>query len=296
MTNAAGNYNTTPVIGIANTSGSYNLGSSVTVQFSGLTNCLFDNSGTPGNYVVPSTTNLGDCHAVSSYPTGTQVVGILVANASASAQSQVYLMGPENYSAAGSNGATGPTGATGATGPTGLASTVAGPAGPTGPTGGGSAAPVIQYLSTFDDDYTTNGNTYYAPLTGGNTSTGSTESGTSFGAGPTLGGVNTQNVTYAPIGCNITSLNVSGYTSYLGTSPAGTTAGKVTLYQNGSATALSCTVSGLAANTINSHNTCSNTGSVTIAAGDQLSLGLQETNSSSSFVSSFTYTALLKCF
>jgi hypothetical protein len=206
--------------------------------------------------------------------------------------------------AAGATGATGPAGVTGAIGVTGtigsVTSTNNNSTGSANVSGSSltinfpSGAPNIQYLSTFTDGNTGNTAIYYAPLTAGVTTGASDTSIAGYASVPTLGA--TASVTISPVACTITGMYVSGETVLVNTGAAGSTTGTVTLYHNGTATALSCPVSGMSAATNLSKNTCSSTGSIAVAAGDQLSLGLSESNTSTNYNSLFLYSVLLKCY
>jgi hypothetical protein len=126
-----------PIIGIATTAASD--GGSVTVQFSGVTNCEFDNATTAGDYVQQSPSHDGFCiDAGASYPTSGQVLGVVLVNDASTLQvNSTYLLGPEVLASPGATGSTGTTGAAGATGATGAggATGATGAAGATGATG-----------------------------------------------------------------------------------------------------------------------------------------------------------------
>jgi hypothetical protein len=99
---------TVPVVGISTQSAI--AGAAATIQLSGVVQCYFDNTGFSGNYVVASTTTAGLCHAVATYPTGVQVLGILLSSSTAGTNSAIYLMGPESYVSETSGGGSVPNG------------------------------------------------------------------------------------------------------------------------------------------------------------------------------------------
>ncbi len=69
----------------------------VAVVQAGSASCVFDNATTAGDYVQASTSTAGDCHDVGTnvYPTGTAVIGIVMAtNGTSGGTNAVTLFGP----------------------------------------------------------------------------------------------------------------------------------------------------------------------------------------------------------
>jgi hypothetical protein len=153
---------------------------------------------------------------------------------------------------AGTNGTNGATGATGPSGPTGAQ----GPAGPAGPAGAnGSEVNAISYAMQFVNPGTA-GVYYISPLYAGSNLTGNTTLGSNFVA--------------MPLACTMSALNV-GVNNYNAAGPDVTT---LTVYKNGSATAMSCSVT-----TNNNGSSCQDkTHTFAVSGGDSISVVFSETN------------------
>jgi hypothetical protein len=198
----------------------------------------------------------------------------------------------------GSTGATGPTGPSGvagatgpagAAGPTGAASIVAGPpgasgaagaTGPTGPSGGASSTSLD--MKAF---FVNNGTPYY------------------FLPNTELSNVGATSIEFSgngvsevvmPISCTLYSLNVATYLNL--TSGSAADVGTITLFHSTTPTGLptvtSLACSATTANTLGATGTCSDTAdTVSITAGDRISLRLTETNNAPTVF----YSTLLRC-
>jgi hypothetical protein len=151
--------------------------------------------------------------------------------------------------ATGATGVAGPAGPTGATGP-------AGPTGATGPAGpAGSGINAISYSMSFVNPGTA-GTFYISPLYTGANLNGNTTLGSNFVA--------------MPMACTISALNV-GVNNYQ-TPGADTTT--ITVYKNGAATSMSCSV-----NTNGNGSSCQDaTHTFSVMGGDTVTAVFTETN------------------
>jgi hypothetical protein len=156
---------------------------------------------------------------------------------------------------AGTNGANGTTGATGPLGPSGPTGP-AGPAGPTGPAGpSGSGVNAVSYVMQFTNPGTA-GIYFLSPLFTGGNLTGNTTITGNFAA--------------MPVACTMSALNV-GVNNY--TTPAADTT-TITVYKNGSATAMSCS-----ATTNGNGSSCKDaTHTFSVSGGDAITVSFSETN------------------
>jgi len=150
-------------------------------------------------------------------------------------------------------------------------------------TAGGSG---VTFISSFNNGNTSNTGNWYAPLTGA--VAGSTDepldATVSFSA---------RTITVAPIGCTFKELSLASVVApYSGGSGSGTGTEIVTLYKNGSATSLTCSITGMTYGVLYSSGSCSDvTHTVSVSPGDQLSIQLSESN----ITALEEYTAILKC-
>ena len=208
----------------------------------------------------------------------------------------------------GNNGANGPpglTGATGMTGATGAASTVAGPPGPTGATGnmgnpgsagaagatgatGAVSTTYWQMHAFFNNGNETGVALYYEPDT------------TDSNNGATSIAFSSSNQTMAPSTCKMSNLNVGAYVQKLYPSGSPGTATITVFHATGNATPtttlLKCTT-GTITSAVGAQASCSNTSNadtVSIAAGDLLSLQLIEASGSSE-TDSIYYSVTISC-
>jgi len=83
------------------------IGGTATIQMSGLTNCVFDNSTLAGDYVAISPSVAGDCHdAGASFPTSGQVLGRVLSTNGSAGTYQMFLFAAEQQGSSASSSGT----------------------------------------------------------------------------------------------------------------------------------------------------------------------------------------------
>lgn len=165
--------------------------------------------------------------------------------------------GPQGL--AGPAGPAGPTGLTGSTGPAGPAGPAGptGPPGPAGPQGPSGVAKGIAYLVGFQNPGEEQGMTLFVPVTG---FTPDIHNNTTIGP---------QSMA-SPIACTLSGLSVSA--NNFNTPASDTTT--ITVYQNQTATSMSCSVT-----TSGNKSSCTDsTHTLAVSQGDLLTIGFVETN------------------
>ena len=212
-----------------------------------------DVAGSGGNWAVLAKAGDAATVSVGTTTTGASGTSALVTNSGTSSAAVLNFTVPQGP--VGPPGVAGPTGPTGPTGP-------AGATGATGASGGGINS--ISFATEITNPGSgTAGTTYYlSPL-----SNSASVSSANNNAIATSGN---NNFSAVPVACTVSALNV-GVNNYI-TAGADTTT--ITVYKNGVATPMTCSVS-----TNGNASSCQDTThTFSVAGGDMLSLSFSETN------------------
>jgi hypothetical protein len=213
----------------------------------------------------------------------TGVAGPTGATGSTGANGSTGAAGPTGLAGAtGANGTNGSNGAAGATGPTGVG--INGANGATGATGatGTLSTTFFQMYAFINDGNSTGPAIYFAPTAYGQSNNGNT----------TISFSNTNEV-LVPLACTLVQLNVGANVQTAG-SPAVSPAITVmhgTGANTPTATSLTCTTGSLGTSA-GTQQSCSDTGSVGVAAGDTLSLRMVEGVSTTAIIN---FAVTLRC-